>query len=54
MIKRIIISLLLISFLLIASSITWLYSKVDNALPLLNGEETILGLQSTAVIDRDS
>ncbi|NQY88590.1 MAG: penicillin acylase family protein [Colwellia sp.] len=54
MIKKAIISLLFISSLLIAYSITWLYSKIDNALPLLNGKETVFGLQNTAVIERDS
>jgi len=54
MIKRIVISLLLISSLLIAFSITWLYSKVDSALPILNGKETVFGLQDTAVVERDS
>jgi len=54
MIKRILISLLLISSLIIAFSLTWLYSKVDSALPLLNGKETVFGLQESAVIERDS
>jgi len=54
MIKKSIISILLISSLLIASSITWLYSKVDSALPILNGKKTVLGLQDNAIIERDS
>ncbi|MDX2367484.1 MAG: penicillin acylase family protein, partial [Colwellia sp.] len=54
MIKKTIISLLLISSLFIAFSITWIYSKIDSALPLLNGKEIVLGLHNTAVIERDS
>tara|TARA_R110001583_G_scaffold192732_2_gene359646 strand:- start:14721 stop:17138 length:2418 start_codon:yes stop_codon:yes gene_type:complete len=54
MIKRLIISLLLISSLFIAFSVTWLYSKVDSALPILEGEKTVFGLQDTAVIKRDN
>ena len=54
MIKRIIISLLFISSLLIAFSITWFYSKIDTALPLLDGKKTVFGLQNTAVIERDN
>ncbi len=54
MIKRIIISLLFVSSLLIAFAVTWLYSKIDIALPFLNGKETVFGLQDTVVIERDS
>lgn len=54
MIKRLIISLLLISTLLIVISITWLYNKVDSALPLLTGNLPVFGLQDTTVIERDN
>ena len=54
MIKKSIIFLLFISLLFITFSMTWLYTKVDNALPLLNGNEPVFGLQDTAVIERDS
>lgn len=53
MIKRIIISLLLISSLLIASGATWIYSQIDSALPILEGKETVFGLKKSAVIERD-
>jgi penicillin amidase len=33
---------------------TWLYSKIDTALPLLNGKKTVFGLQNTALIERDN
>ncbi len=53
MIKRIIISLLLISSLLLAFGATWIYSQVDSALPILEGKETVFGLKKSAVIERD-
>ncbi len=53
MIKRIIIALLLISSLIIASGATWLYSKIDSALPILNGKKTVFGLKETAIVERD-
>jgi len=53
MIKRITISLLLISSLIIASGATWIYSQIDSALPLLNGKKTVFGLTKSATIERD-
>lgn len=53
MLKRIIISLLLISSLLIAFTTTWIYSQIDSALPILNGQKTVFGLNQSAVIERD-
>ena len=53
MIKKIIISLLLISSLIIASAATWIYSQIDSALPILDGKETVFGLIKTAIIERD-
>ena len=44
---------MLISFLVIATALTWLYSKVDSALPILDGKKTVFGLTKTAVIERD-
>ena len=54
MIKKIIITILLIGSLILASVTTWLYSKVDSALPILNGKKTVFGLKETAIIERDS
>jgi len=54
MIKKIIIALLLISSLILLSGATWLYSKVDSALPVLEGKKTVFGLKDTATIERDS
>jgi penicillin amidase len=53
MIKRIIISLLLISSLIIASGATWIYSQIDSALPILDGKKTVFGLTKSATIERD-
>lgn len=53
MIKKIIISFLLISSLVIASAATWLYSQINSALPTLDGKETVFGLSKTAIIERD-
>jgi penicillin amidase len=54
MIKKIIIATLLVSSLILASGITWLYSKVDGALPVLNGKKTVFGLKETAIVERDN
>jgi len=53
MIKRITISFLLISSLIIASSATWIYSQIDSALPVLDGKKTVFGLTKSAIIERD-
>ncbi|KGJ91854.1 Acyl-homoserine-lactone acylase [Colwellia psychrerythraea] len=44
---------MLISLLVLATALTWLYSKVDSALPVLNGKKTVFGLTTTAIIERD-
>ncbi len=54
MIKKIIIAVLLVGSLVLASGATWLYSKVDSALPVLNGKKTVFGLKETAIVERDS
>jgi len=52
-IKKIAIALLLISCFFIATAATWLYSRVDSALPQLDGKVTLFGLGKNVVIDRD-
>ncbi|ALO34143.1 penicillin amidase [Colwellia sp. MT41] len=52
-IKKILTGFLLISLLVLATALTWLYSKVDSALPLLDGKKTVFGLKKTAIIERD-
>lgn len=52
-IKKILTGFLLISLLVLATALTWLYSKVDSALPLLDGKKTVFGLTKTAIIERD-
>ena len=51
--KKLFIGLLLILLLLIATASTWLYSKVDGALPVLDGKKTVFGLKKSAIIERD-
>lgn len=53
MIKRIAISVLLISSLIISSGATWVYSQIDSALPILDGTRTVFGLMKNATIERD-
>jgi len=52
-IKKIIITLLLILTLIIATAATWIYSQIDSSLPKLNGKETLWGLSNTTVVERD-
>jgi len=52
-IKKLLTGFLLISILVLATAFTWLYSKVDSALPLLEGKKTVFGLTKAAVIERD-
>jgi len=51
--KKLFTGLLLILLLLIATASTWLYSKVDGALPVLDGKKTVFGLKKSAIIERD-
>lgn len=51
--KKILVSFILISLLVLATAFTWIYSKVDSALPLLDGKRTVFGLTKTAIIERD-
>ncbi|PKI14292.1 penicillin acylase family protein [Colwellia sp. 12G3] len=51
--KKLLICFLLISLLVIATASTWLYSKVDSALPILDGKKTVFGLKKSAIIERD-
>ena len=53
MFKKITISLLLVSSLLIAFVATWVYSQIDSALPILEGKKTVFGLTKKATIERD-
>lgn len=52
-VKKSLVSLLLISFLVLATALTWLYSKIDGALPLLDGKKTVFGLKKSVSIERD-
>jgi len=52
-IKKFFTGFLLISLLVLATALTWIYSKVDSALPLLDGKKTVFGLSKAAFIERD-
>ena len=51
--KKLLFGFLLIILLVIATASTWLYSKVDSALPILDGKKTVFGLKKSAIIERD-
>ena len=51
--KKLLVSALFIGFLVLATALTWLYSKIDSALPILDGKKTVFGLTNTVVIERD-
>ena len=51
--KKVLTGSLLISLLVIATTSTWLYNKIDGALPILDGKKTIVGLKKSAFIERD-
>jgi penicillin amidase len=51
--KKVFTSLFLLSFLVVATGATWLYSQVDSSLPLLNGKENVFGLTNTVIVERD-
>lgn len=53
MIKKIIVFLFLFSLFIVTLSMIWLYSKVEGALPILNGNVTLMGLKKSSVIERD-
>ena len=51
--KKVIISLLLLLLLILSMFLTWLYSQVDSALPILQGKSTIFGLENMVSVERD-
>jgi len=53
-IKKVLIGLLLSSLLIMTTLATWVYSQIDSALPVLEGKRTLLGLNDTAIVERDS
>jgi len=52
-IKKVLIGLLLSSLLIMTTLATWVYSQIDSALPVLEGKRTLLGLNDTAIVERD-
>jgi len=51
--KKILISAFLIFFLISSILLTWLYSQIDGALPILDGKATIFGLNKRVTVERD-
>ena len=51
--KKTLVGLLFILFLVLATLVTWVYSQVDSALPKIEGKQTLYGLSATATVDRD-
>ncbi len=51
--KRILSGALLISLLVLATFITWLYSQIESSLPILNGNKAVFGLHASTTINRD-
>ena len=51
--KSIFIGGIFIITFLVATALTWLYSKVNDALPILEGKENLYGLVATVSVDRD-
>ncbi|WP_448211366.1 penicillin acylase family protein [Colwellia sp. MEBiC06753] len=52
-IKQILTAVLLFLILIFATIAAWIYSQIDSALPQLEGNVTLFGLQETATIERD-
>ena len=52
--KSLILGFLLVFIFILATLSTWIYSKVNDALPILSGKQTVFGLSATVVVERDS
>jgi len=52
-IKRFLIGCILILLLISSIFLTWLYSQIDSALPILDGKATIFGLNDLVSVERD-
>lgn len=51
--KNTFIGLIFILLLFLATFGTWVYSQIDSALPQLEGKQTLFGLSSSAIVERD-
>ncbi|SES80526.1 penicillin acylase family protein [Thalassotalea agarivorans] len=51
--KNIFIGAVLILILVVATAFTWLYSQLDQSLPLISGKQTLLGLEDSVTVERD-
>ena len=51
--KKILLSFALIFLFVLISVLTWVYSQVNSALPILEGKKTLYGLNAQVIVDRD-
>ncbi len=52
--KQIIFTVVSITIFIGATAATWIYSRINSSLPMLDGKETLFGLSSTATVERDA
>jgi len=52
-VKKIMVCGLLLLLLLTATFATWVYSQIDSALPLLDGQKRLIGLEESVIVERD-
>ncbi|WP_286266161.1 penicillin acylase family protein [Thalassotalea atypica] len=52
--RSVIFTLLSITIFIAATAATWIYSRIDSSLPILDGKKTVFGLSAQTVIERDA
>jgi len=52
--KNIFIGFMLVFVLVVATFLTWIYSAIESALPILDGKKTLFGLSATTIVERDT
>ncbi|MEW6981602.1 penicillin acylase family protein [Colwelliaceae bacterium 6471] len=52
-VTKVLVSIFFIFIFIAATMSTWVYSKIEDALPILNGKKNLFGLSSSAIIERD-
>ena len=51
--KKLLIGFVFIFLFVLTSVLTWVYSQVNSALPILDGKKTLYGLNTQVVVERD-
>jgi len=51
--KNIFIGFMLVFVLVAATFLTWIYSEIESALPMLDGKQALFGLSATTIVERD-